>query len=73
MFYQRLCSKNNENVTCLRIIRKKIVTYGKLTIIKFCSFEVFYAPWYVLLFYFSFKFRKFFVSFCHLRFLRKKS
>jgi hypothetical protein len=26
----RIYSKNNQNVTCLRILRKKIVTYGKL-------------------------------------------
>ena len=33
--------ENNESETCLRIIRKKIVIYGKLTKIKFQFLEVF--------------------------------
>jgi hypothetical protein len=32
-------SKNNENVTCLRIIRKKIVTYENL--LKTCENKIF--------------------------------
>jgi hypothetical protein len=35
--------------------------YGKLTKIEFKFFEVFYVPEYVILIYFIFKFRKFFV------------
>jgi hypothetical protein len=29
-FKKKLYSKNNENVTCLRFLRKKIVSYEKL-------------------------------------------